>query len=70
MVEGSVWVPVVELCEDEGQHLLEHVRDPRAMAQAEVLDRPEVLELWNILDKLQQPDGWPDGEQPAGPQAG
>jgi hypothetical protein len=62
LVENALWVPIVELTEDEGKHLLQHVTDPSAMVQAELVDRPEVLELWGILDKLQNPDGWPNGE--------
>lgn len=62
LVDKALWVPIVELTEDEGRHMLEHLTDPTAMVRAEVVDRPEVLELWGILDKLQKPDGWPIGE--------
>ena len=51
-METYLSMAVVEIGADEGKHLIEHLQEPGAMVQADIVDRPEIIELWAILDTL------------------
>lgn len=57
--ETYISMAVVEIGPDEGKHLIEHLLEPGAMVQGDIVDRPEVIELWQILDTLKDTESWP-----------